>query len=236
MSALGTRRLLLPFFALIGAAEAGLDAFRLAGRLRYSRWKYPEASFARGSAADERCVFEKPVSVAENSWLSCVTIGRYSYVSENAVLKNCRIGRYCSIGPRVQIGLGAHPTNLISTHPAFYSTRPSPAWPNLAPNPGIAEYHEVSIGNDVWIGQGAMILDGARVGDGAVVAAGAVVSRDVEPYTIVGGVPARAIRKRFSDAKIQRLFRLAWWDWDEIKLRQHAELFSRPDDFFQKFQ
>ena len=91
------------------------------------------------------------------------------------------------------------------------------------------------IGNDVWIGRNAIILPGNTIGDGAIIAAGAVVTHDVPPYTIVGGVPARPIRKRFSDDIIEKLLEIKWWDWPEEKIVENFEYFYQPEKFAEKF-
>ncbi len=151
-------------------------------------------------------------------------IGRCTYIGGGRV-QSCDMGGFCSVGARTRIGgLGRHPTNWISTHPAFYSPL-AQAGITFCDKSHFAENHRVSVGNDVWIGAGAMVLDGVRIGDGAVIAAGAVVTRDVEPYAIVGGVPARVIRHRFDAETIELLLELRWWDWPLDKLRRAAHLF-----------
>ena len=131
------------------------------------------------------------------------------------------IGKFCSIacGARFLFTSANHTLKSLSTYPfpIFYEAWDTPvseiteAWDNRG---------DIVIGNDVWIGYEAVILSGVRIGDGAIVAARAVVTQDVEPYTIVGGVPARPIRKRFGPETIRRLERLRWWDWPREKLRQ----------------
>jgi tetrahydrodipicolinate N-succinyltransferase len=96
------------------------------------------------------------------------------------------------------------------------------------------EIHPVIIGNDVWIGANAVILDKVKIGDGAVIAAGAIVSKDVKPYTIVGGIPAKPIKKRFSEEEIEKLLEFKWWEKDIRWIRENYELFSKPAEFFSK--
>lgn len=151
-------------------------------------------------------------------------IGRGSYIGGGRV-QSCDMGSFCSIGARTRIGgLGRHPTNWISTHPAFYSPL-AQAGITFCDKSHFTELSRVQVGNDVWIGAGSMVLDGVRIGDGAIIAAGAVVTRDVEPYAIVGGVPARVIRYRFDAASIAQLLELRWWDWPLDQLRQASHLF-----------
>lgn len=151
-------------------------------------------------------------------------IGRCTYIGGGRV-QSCDMGAFCSVGARTRIGgLGRHPTNWISTSPAFYSPL-AQAGITFCDESHFSELHRVKVGNDVWIGAGAMVLDGVQIGDGAIVAAGAVVTRDVDPYAIVGGVPARVIRHRFDAATIALLLELRWWDWPLEKLRQAAHLF-----------
>lgn len=148
-----------------------------------------------------------------------ISIDDYSYIN-SGYLYNCVIGKYCSIGQNVSLGPGEHYINHLSTFPIN----------NLVLGKKDLTEFKVSlpamIGNDVWIGNNAVILQGIKVGDGAIVAAGAVVTKDVEPYSIVGGVPARVLKKRFDEETIQKLLALAWWNKGEEWIRSNSDLFS----------
>ena len=149
------------------------------------------------------------------------TLGRFTYLAGSEI-RNSDIGSFCSIGPRVSIGgLGHHPMNRFSTHPSFYSTIRQCGY-TFVRNTTFSESRRTTIGNDVWIGVGAIILDGVKVGDGACIAAGAIVTKDVEPYAIVGGVPARVLKKRFDDNTASILMSSKWWDWDIETLQRLA--------------
>ncbi|MBA5778953.1 acetyltransferase [Stappia sp. F7233] len=164
--------------------------------------------------------------VLRESRLEYASLGDYSYLGENCEVADARIGKFTAIANSVRIGAPNHPMGRASQHrftycPEYYE-------------PGATRDHAffakrraavTVIGNDVWIGHGAIILPGVEVGDGAVIAAGAVVSRTVGPYMIVGGVPAKTIRERFSRAVAESLRRIAWWDWPE------AEIFERLKEF-----
>jgi len=160
------------------------------------------------------------------------SIGFASYTAPNARLYNMRIGKYCCLGPEIDTIYGEHPTSsFVSVHPAFYSLRNQNGFTYVDSNK-FKEYrfadekYSVVIGNDVWIGKRAMILEGVTIGDGAIVAAGAVVVKDVPPYAIVGGVPARVIKYRFDQEQIDFLLKLKWWDKDEKWIEKHAYAFS----------
>ena len=148
-----------------------------------------------------------------------VFIGKCTYLSPNTVIEsNVRIGRYCSIAPNVYIGPGEHYTSLSTTHPLMFD----PYWRRLLNIPEKKSYIkkmdksdlETIIGNDVWIGYNVTIKRGVRISDGAVIASGAVVTKDVPPYAIVGGVPAKFIKYRFSNDRINLLLQSRWWDND----------------------
>lgn len=159
------------------------------------------------------------------------SLGRYSYLASFASASNAIIGSFCSIGPYAMIGLGRHPArDHVSTHPAFFSQRTS-VQPSFAVDPDFKEVVPVTIGNDVWIGARALVADGVRVGDGAIIAAGAVVVGDVEPYTVVGGVPAKVIRDRFPPDVAQRVMRSRWWERDETWLLRNGSSFRNVDAF-----
>jgi acetyltransferase-like isoleucine patch superfamily enzyme len=152
------------------------------------------------------------------------SIGRFTYIAGGRV-QSCDVGKFCSIGMRSRIGgLGRHPTRWISTHPAFYSPLAQTGI-TFCDRSYFDELSKVSVGNDVWIGAGALVLDGVKIGDGAIVAAAAVVTHNIEPYAIVGGIPARVIRYRFNPTEIEQLLELRWWNWPIDKIHQAAHLF-----------
>jgi phosphonate metabolism protein (transferase hexapeptide repeat family) len=164
--------------------------------------------------------------VLSHTRIEYASLGDYSYLGENCDVADAAIGKFTAIANSVRIGAPNHPMGRPSQHrftyvPEYYeadATRDRDFFADRRAD-------RVTIGNDCWIGHAAIILPGVTVGDGAVIAAGAVVSRDVAPYTVVGGVPARPIRQRFPDAIAERLTRIAWWDWpDEL-------IFARLADF-----
>ena len=128
-------------------------------------------------------------------------IGSYTYVGCNTHITKSNIGRYCSIANNVSIGQGEHPLDRVSTSSKFYID----PWGTLTAG-------DCDIASDVWVGVDAVILRGVRIGIGAVVAANAVVTKDVPPFAIVGGVPARLIRYRFSEAKQKLILESRWWE------------------------
>jgi hypothetical protein len=151
--------------------------------------------------------------------------GAYSYIVEDGDVIYATIGKFCSIARAVRINPGEHPTWRAAQHHFMYR----------ASNYGMGEdeaelfdwrrANAVTIGHDVWIGHGATVMAGVTVGTGAVVGAGAVVTREVAPYTIVGGVPATPIRRRVPEAIAERLLALAWWDWPHDRLAAALEDF-----------
>jgi acetyltransferase-like isoleucine patch superfamily enzyme len=166
--------------------------------------------------------------IYKNSTLGRIRLGAYSYVGEWAHAGSVNFGRFCSVGPHFMSGLGAHPTNFVSTSPVFYSTRKQ-CGTTFSERDYFEEYRETSIGHDVWIGSRVYVRDGVSVGHGAIVATGAVVVKDVPDYAIVGGAPARVIRYRFSEDVIKRLLEAQWWNWSEERLRQAQPLFAQED-------
>lgn len=157
------------------------------------------------------------------------TVGAYTYIAPGTDITHARIGKFCSIAADASIGLALHPLNFMSTSPVFFSPRNATghSWVK-GENEFFEEFKETVIGNDVWIGARAMILGGVHVGDGAVIAAGAVVTKDVPPYAIVGGVPAKIIKYRFNDDVIRRLLELKWWDKSPEELKSNITLFQNP--------
>lgn len=175
-----------------------------------------------------RTEIDRQVVIYPRTWLSGVRFGSYSYINEQSLMRGVHVGRFTSIGPHFFCGFGEHPSNLVSTSPAFYSTG-NQCGTSFADRDEFEEAKETSIGHDVWTGARVFVRDGVRIGNGAIVAAGAVVVKDVPDYAIVGGVPARVIRLRFPEKAIKELLEIKWWNWSEDKLRAAQPMFVRDD-------
>lgn len=170
-------------------------------------------------------------------------IGYGSYIATNSIIVKTIIGRYTSIGPNVNIILGQHPTStFVSTHPAFYSKNTknlsyvtSQLYNEFRYADKNSTYSAV-IGNDVWIGENAKIMEGITIGDGAIVAAGSIITKNVPNYAIVGGVPAKIIRYRFSKENIKFMNELKWWDRSEEWIIKNINLFNDIDVMYEKYR
>lgn len=163
------------------------------------------------------------VVINADSVIDSTTIGRFSYIGAQSQFSQVDVGSFCSIAQGLICGSGDHPAEFVSTHPVFFSLGKQ-CGVTFAKEGLFEERKKIVIGHDVWIGTRVFIRDGITVGHGAIIAAGSVVVKDVPAYAIVGGVPAKVIKYRFSAGEITRLLALEWWNWDETRLRE-----AQPD-------
>ena len=175
----------------------------------------------------KHCSIDPTAKVDSECTLSKVKMGRYSYVASGTRITDANIGSFCSIGARCGIGGGVHPTDTVSTSPVFLKGKNflRKNFAEIPYSPSVT----VEIGNDVWIGEGACLMAGVKIGDGTIIGAHAVVTKDVEPYSVVAGVPAREIRKRFPDDVVEKLLELKWWEWPDEKLQEAGQCFDSPE-------
>ncbi len=165
------------------------------------------------------------------------TIGDYSYDDGDVSICYSEIGKFCSIANRVRINPGNHPQERVTQHHMTYRRRQFGL--DVSDDEEFFSWrraHPCVIGHDVWIGHAAVVLPGVRVGTGAVIGAAAVVTRDVEPYQVVVGVPARPVKKRFPDEVIQRILRSEWWNWDRAELEERWRDLCSLDSFLEKYR
>jgi len=196
-----------------------------------------KVKFGSKSVVAFNAEFEGCNAIGDNTIFSG-KLGYGSYVSSRSVI-NATVGRYTSIGAEVMTVSGNHPTEVfVSTHPLFYSVKTA-VGQTYVDKTLFEEYNyadkcnnrSVIIGNDVWIGSRAIIMEGVTVGDGAVIAAGAIVTKNVEPYSIVMGVPAKAVKYRFDEKQREFLKEFKWWDKPEEWIRKNADKFRNIEMF-----
>lgn len=205
------RRQLLLLRGRVDAVAVALQAVAKSDHLRLGAGaKVPGSRFGRYVSVHERA------SVIDSY------VGDYTYVGVASVVRESTIGKFCSIAPEVFVGLVNHPTEeFVSSHPAFFLSRPG-TW-EFVNSDLFKEPPGVTVGNDVWIGHRALIMSSLTIGDGAVVGAGAIVTKDVPPYGVAVGVPARLIRYRFDHDTIEELLKIAWWDWEHDRLLESID-------------
>lgn len=165
-------------------------------------------------------------SIDRQNFLLGVKIGKRTYTGPWDMIFKCEIGSYCSISYGVTIGAPEHDYTRVSTHQFVYE----PRYGLFDEDTDLRNEKfslPVEIGNDVWIGCNSTVLRGVKVGDGAVIAANAVVTKDVPPYAIVAGVPARIIKYRFSEEVVNQLCAMKWWEWEDQKIKDNRTFFKK---------
>ena len=181
-------------------------------------------------------IFGKYNLIQDDCIIKNCILNDFTYVSNRSQILNSKIGKFTSIGPDVKIAPGNHPTRtIVSTHPSIYSNPE-----NLLKNFMVENMFNFSkktiIGNDVWICSGAVISDGVTISDGAIIMANSVVTKDVEPYAIVGGIPAVFIRQRFEQEKIDFLMKFKWWDKEISWIENNNFLMLDVEKLFEKYK
>ncbi len=207
--------------------------------LIYFKWKNARTKnivFQKACVISDDDFFEGNNNVGGRIHRSHIGYGTY-IVGENGYIHDCKIGRFCSIASNCHIGLGDHSLHMVSTSPLFYSAHtllPEHFLTESLPQPeqtiGDTKY-KVMIGNDVWMGYNVCVKEGVTIGDGAIIGAKSLVTRDIPPYAIAVGTPAKVIKYRFTPEQIQKLLTIKWWDRDPAWIRENIHAFEDIDSF-----
>ena len=204
------RRLLDVYYYLKEYRKCGRNGSRIGLR-----------SYTHGSILGDTCVVG-----CDNSIINSM-IGRHSNIKSNCNIYNATVGKFCVFAQNVTVGAGRHPMHFTSTNFLFYSNTKS--FKTFADGEYFHDEHDViNIGHDVWFGANSSVVGNVNIGSGAVIAYGAIVTKDVPPYAVVGGVPAKIIKMRFSDDVIERLLEIKWWDFSDEFFKKHFKLMHDP--------
>jgi len=176
---------------------------------------------------------DKTSKIEAGSTIVNTTFGRHSFCGYDCTILNCDVGGFCSIANNVIIGGARHPMEWVSMSPVF-SSRKDSVKKKFSMHTKSSDLRTI-IGNDVWIGEKSLIKAGVMIGDGAVIGMGSVVTRDVQPYAIVAGSPAKEIRKRFDNTTIAALLEIKWWTLPDSTLVKYAPYFTNPEEFIKKY-
>lgn len=181
------------------------------------------------------CQIHKTAKINSGATIVDSTIGRYTYTCYDDEIVNCEIGQFCSISDDVIIGGAEHPIDWVSTSPVFQNVKHS------GPKERFSKHNfegitRTVIGNDVWVGKRVIIKAGVKIGDGAVIGAGAVVTKDVPPYAVVAGVPAKVLKYRFDEETIAKLLKSKWWDLSDEDLEKRADNITNVHAFLKELE
>jgi phosphonate metabolism protein (transferase hexapeptide repeat family) len=198
-----------------------------------------ETPLVHETATVKNSILGRYTEVGAGCHLNDSTLGDYSYCVENTQIAYASIGKFSNIASHVRIYASKHPMQLASLH--HFTYRSSWYFDDIDDNKDFFDWRAsngISIGHDTWIGHGAVIMPGVTVGNGAIVGSNAVVTRDVAPYMIAVGVPAKPIRSRFDDVTAARMEALAWWDWPHQRLHDAMPDFRTLSaaDFLDKYE
>jgi phosphonate metabolism protein (transferase hexapeptide repeat family) len=199
--------------------------------------KLSEQPWIHPSAEVTQSTLGRWTEVSERTRISESSLGDYSYVMQDCSLWCTTVGKFSNIAAAVRCNATNHPTWRPTLH--HFTYRASDYWEDASHETEFFEWRRsnaVTIGHDTWLGHGSTVLPGVTVGDGAAVGSGAVVTKDVAPYTIVAGVPAKPLRERFDRKTADRFQALAWWDWDHARLRVALDDFRNlsAEEFLEK--
>ena len=200
--------------------------------------KLSEKPLIHPTAATQDCSFGRYTEVDERCHIAECEMGDYSYIMRDGQVWAATIGKFVNIASHVRINATNHPTWRATQH--HFTYRAGDYFEGEHNEEDFFSWRRaaaVTVGHDVWIGHGATLLPGVVVGNGAVIGAGAVVSKDVEPYTVVGGVAAKPIRRRFSSETAAAMDALAWWNWGHETIRKALPDFRHltAEDFIAKY-
>ncbi len=200
------------FFVIPGLVIELLKLTNKGARDLEMKFRYPNAIIDPGCCASKDTIIGNKTHLLKNTIINHSKIGFFTYVGRDSLIQNTTIGNYCSISHEFICGLGNHPIDKFSTSPLFYKAHNTFNVHVVEQNSNYQDYNAIEIGNDVWIGARVIVLDGVKIGNGAVIATGAVVTKDVPPYAIVGGVPAKIIKYRFDATQQDALLNSEWWN------------------------